>query len=97
VVDPGVGFAKRAEHSLAILGQLPRVAALGFPVLVGVSRKRFIGELTRESTPSARGAGTIAANVAALDRGARLFRVHDVKPARQALDVAWAIMHHAMP
>jgi dihydropteroate synthase len=95
VVDPGVGFAKRPEHSLAILGQLPRVAALGFPVLVGVSRKRFIGELTGESTPSARGAGTIAANVAALDRGARLFRVHDVKPARQALDVAWAIMQHA--
>jgi dihydropteroate synthase len=60
---------------------------------VGVSRKRFIGELTGVSTPSARVAGSVGANVAALARGARIFRVHDVKPTREALDVAWAILN----
>jgi dihydropteroate synthase len=92
VVDPGIGFAKRAEHSLAVLGGLGRVSALGLPVLVGVSRKRFIGDLSGVANPSDRVGGTIGANVAALERGARLFRVHDVKPNRGGLDVAWAIM-----
>jgi dihydropteroate synthase len=94
VVDPGIGFAKRSEHSLAVLGQLGRVVEMGYPVLVGASRKRFIGEITGTATPADRLAGTIAANVASLERGARLFRVHDARPARQALDVAWAIMRH---
>jgi dihydropteroate synthase len=92
VVDPGIGFAKRTEHSLAMLAALSRLAALGLPMLVGVSRKRFIGELTGVAIPSERVAGTVGANVAALDRGARVFRVHDVRPNREALDVAWAIM-----
>jgi dihydropteroate synthase len=96
VVDPGIGFAKRSEHSLAVLGQLGRVVEMGYPVLVGASRKRFIGEITGTATPADRLAGTIAANVASLERGARLFRVHDARPARQALDVAWAIMRHEM-
>jgi dihydropteroate synthase len=91
VVDPGIGFAKRSVHSLAALRELRRVAALGHPVMVGVSRKRFIGELTGVATPAERIAGTVGANVAALERGARIFRVHDVKPNRDALDVAWAI------
>jgi dihydropteroate synthase len=90
-VDPGVGFAKRGAQSLAVLRGLERLAALGCPVIVGVSRKRFIGEITLVASPADRLAGTIGANVAALDRGARLFRVHDVKPNREALDVAWAI------
>jgi dihydropteroate synthase len=92
VLDPGVGFAKRSEHSLRVLHDLPRIAALGFPVLVGVSRKRFVGELANVATTGERTAGTIGANVAALMRGARLFRVHDVTPNRQALDVAWGIL-----
>jgi dihydropteroate synthase len=91
-IDPGIGFAKRGPHSLAILGRLGEISALGFPVMVGVSRKRFIAELTDEPVPANRVAGTVAANVAALERGARIFRVHDVRPNRQALDVAWAIM-----
>jgi dihydropteroate synthase len=94
VVDPGIGFSKRGEHSLAVLAQLRRVIDIGLPVLVGASRKRFIGEISGVRAPSERVAGTIAANVSALERGARLFRVHDVKPVRQALDVAWAIMQH---
>jgi dihydropteroate synthase len=95
VIDPGVGFAKQAVHSLTVLSELPRLAALGYPVLVGVSRKRFIGEITGVTAPAERVYGTVGANVMALTRGARLFRVHDVRGARQALDVAWAILHPA--
>jgi len=91
-IDPGIGFSKRREHSLAMLAHLDRFVMLGYPVLVGVSRKRFIGEITGAAAPAERAAGTAGANVAALERGARLFRVHDVKPSRDALDVAWAIM-----
>ena len=78
VVDPGIGFSKRTQQSLTVLAELPRVAALGYPVLVGVSRKRFIGEITGVTIPADRVEGSIGANVAALARGAQLFRVHDV-------------------
>ena len=91
-LDPGFGFGKRSDHSLTLLRELPRLVALGRPVVVGVSRKRFIGELSRVEDPAQRVAGTIAANIVAMLRGARLFRVHDVAPARQAVDVAWAIL-----
>ena len=91
-IDPGVGFSKRSEHSLAVLASLPRFAALGYPLVVGASRKRFIGELTGVSNPGERVEGTIGANVMALARGARIFRVHDVRAARRALDVGWAIL-----
>jgi dihydropteroate synthase len=92
VLDPGIGFAKRAEHSVAVLAGLRRIVDAGFPVLVGVSRKRFIGEITSVRDPEQRLYGTIGANVMALAAGARIFRVHDVAAARQALDVAWAIL-----
>ena len=92
VVDPGIGFAKRSEHSLRVLAKLARVVALGFPVLVGVSRKRFVGELSGVERASDRIAGTVGANVAALMNGARLFRVHDVALNREALDVAWGVL-----
>jgi dihydropteroate synthase len=97
VVDPGIGFAKRTEHSLQLLADLPRIAAVGYPVLVGVSRKRFIGEITGVTTPEERDEGTIGANVAALARGAGLFRVHDVRGTRRALDVAWAVVRRVSP
>ena len=90
-VDPGVGFSKRTEHSLAMLRELPKLVAWGLPVFVGVSRKRFIGEITGVTNPSERTHGTVGAAVAAFDRGAHVFRVHDVRPVRQALDVAWSI------
>jgi dihydropteroate synthase len=92
VVDPGIGFSKRGEVSLSVLGSLRRFAALGLPILVGVSRKRFIGDITGATVAADRVAGTVGANVAALNRGAMLFRVHDVRAARESLDVAWAIM-----
>ena len=92
VIDPGIGFAKHSEQSLAALAGLPSLTAIGYPVLVGVSRKRFIGELTGEETPAERVFGTTGANVAALMLGAQLFRVHDVRAARQSLDVAAAVL-----
>jgi dihydropteroate synthase len=92
VVDPGLGFSKRTEHSIAVLAQLDRVVALGYPVLVGPSRKRFIGELSGGLPPEQRLEGTLGAVVAARARGAAIFRVHDVGPARRALAVADAIL-----
>jgi dihydropteroate synthase len=92
VVDPGVGFSKKSEHSLAMLAAIPRLLQWGYPVMVGVSRKRFIGEITGHEKPEDRLSGTLGANVAALILGARIFRVHDVSANRQALDVAWEIL-----
>jgi dihydropteroate synthase len=92
IIDPGIGFAKRGDVSVAVLHALDRVAALGRPVLVGGSRKRFVGELSGVSDPASRVYGSVGAHVAALARGARLFRVHDVRAHRQALDTAWPIV-----
>jgi dihydropteroate synthase len=93
VLDPGIGFAKTAEQNLELIASLRRLEArLGRPVLLGPSRKSFIGALLGGIPPEARDAGTVGACVAGLARGARLFRVHDVRGARQALDVAWAVL-----
>lgn len=91
VLDPGLGFSKRTAHSAAVLGHLPRLVELGYPVLVGPSRKRFVGELGGGLEPAERLEGSLAACVVALLGGARLFRMHDVAPARRALDVAEAL------
>jgi dihydropteroate synthase len=91
VVDPGLGFAKRTEHSLRLLRELRSLAYLGLPILVGPSRKRFIGDAGGGLPPEARLEGGIAACVVALLHGARIFRMHDVGAARRALDVAAAI------
>jgi dihydropteroate synthase len=93
VLDPGLGFSKRTEHSLAVLTQLDRIVELGCPVLIGPSRKRFIGEISGGLPAEERLEGTLGAIVAALARGAVLFRVHDVRAARRALDVADAILN----
>jgi len=92
ILDPGLGFSKRSEQSVEVLAHLPRLLALGFCVMVGASRKRFIGELTGVQKPAQRGAGTVGANVVALTLGASWFRVHDVAENRHALDVAAAIL-----
>ena len=91
-VDPGLGFSKRTEDSVLALRELDRLLALGRPVLVGPSRKRFIGELSGGLPPEERLPGTLAACVAAFAKGAHIFRVHDVAAARRALDVAHAIL-----
>lgn len=91
VLDPGLGFAKTTEHNLALIGDLEPVLALGHPVLVGPSRKRFLGAVTGKGVAD-RDAATAAACVAARLHGARLFRVHDVAAAREALLVADAVL-----
>ncbi|HET9948643.1 MAG TPA: dihydropteroate synthase, partial [Longimicrobiales bacterium] len=91
VLDPGLGFSKRTEHSIAMLAHLDRIVALGRPVLVGPSRKRFVGEVAGGLAPQDRLPGTLAACAVALLRGARLFRVHDVLEACRALAVAEAV------
>ena len=92
-VDPGLGFSKRPEQSLRALACLPRLVDWGYPVLVGASRKRFIGQLTGESRPAHRVFGSVGAAVAAYERGASILRVHDVASTRAALDVAAAVRH----
>jgi dihydropteroate synthase len=86
-VDPGIGFGKRLEHNLEILRNLSRFTTLGAPLLVGVSRKRFLGEIL-DLAPEERLEGTIAANAVAVAYGADAIRVHDVKEGRRAADVA---------
>ena len=93
VIDPGVGFAKRGEQSVAVLGSLERFVDLGYPVMVGASRKRFIGEISGGLPPEERLEGTLGAIVAAFAKGAAIFRVHDVAAARRALDVAHVILN----
>jgi dihydropteroate synthase len=88
-LDPGIGFGKTLAHNLELLRRLDEIVAVGRPVIVGVSRKSFIGTLTGRSEPD-RVAGGVAANVLAFQRGAHMFRVHDVLQTRDALTVAAA-------
>lgn len=90
VVDPGIGFAKNARQSLRVIAEIPRLLDLGFPVLVGPSRKSFLGEVLGVPREE-RAVGTAAACVLAYLGGARLFRVHDVGPTVQALAVTRAV------
>ncbi|HNS49106.1 MAG TPA: dihydropteroate synthase [bacterium] len=90
VVDPGIGFGKSLEHNLLLLRRLGEFTGLGRPVLVGPSRKGFIGALTGLPM-EARVEGTLAAVLAAFQAGASIFRVHDVQPVKRALAVAGAI------
>ena len=94
VVDPGIGFAKTPAHSLTLLGNLGSIRELGFPVLAGPSRKSFLGAVLGVPA-SERLHGTVAACVAAYLQGVRIFRVHDVKPVVQALQVMEAIQEAA--
>jgi dihydropteroate synthase len=91
ILDPGIGFGKTLEHNLALLRRLDSLVELGFPVLFGASRKRFIGRITGVEDARDRVSGTMAANVLAYERGATFFRVHDVRPNREALAVAEAV------
>lgn len=91
IIDPGIGFGKKLPHNLALLAGVGELASLGVPVLIGASRKRFLGELTGQDRPDQRTWGTVAACLECYRRGATIFRVHDVAPVRQALAVAQAI------
>jgi dihydropteroate synthase len=90
-VDPGIGFGKTLVHNLELLRRLGELGELERPIVIGTSRKSFVGKLTGRDVTDRLG-GTIASNVLALAGGADVFRVHDVAAARQALDVAAAIL-----
>jgi dihydropteroate synthase len=87
LLDPGIGFGKTAAHNFALLRRLGELTDLGRPILIGTSRKRFLGGDVQERLPA-----TIATNVLALERGASVFRVHDVGPVRDALRAAAATL-----
>jgi dihydropteroate synthase len=90
-LDPGIGFGKTRAHNLALLAALDRLLALGHPVLLGASRKRFMGAICAEQVPEELLGATCATTALAVAAGVRILRVHDVKANRQAADVAWAL------
>ncbi len=90
MLDPGIGFGKTAAHNLELLRRLDELVAIGRPIVIGTSRKSFLGRITGRDDPAQRLPGTIATNVIAYERGARVFRVHDVSPVHDALLVAAA-------
>jgi dihydropteroate synthase len=99
LLDPGIGFGKTIEHNLALLARLDELASIGRPIVIGTSRKNFLGRIAARAAPGTeppgagdRLAGTIASNVLAYERGASVFRVHDVAPVRDALAVAAATL-----
>jgi dihydropteroate synthase len=99
VLDPGIGFGKTGSHNLQLLRRLSELAALGRPLLIGTSRKSFLGRIAADAAgaaeprpPGERLAGTIATSVLALEQGACIFRVHDVRAVGDALAVAAATL-----
>jgi dihydropteroate synthase len=90
-LDPGIGFGKTLAHNLELLRRLDELTELGRPLVIGTSRKSFLGKLTGRDVTE-RVPGTIATCVLALERGASVFRVHDVAPTRDALAVATATL-----
>jgi dihydropteroate synthase len=86
-LDPGLGFAKRGGQNLALLRATARFAALGHPLLIGLSRKRFLGEISGEADPARRGPESLAAGLFAVGLGAHILRVHDVAGTARSLRV----------
>lgn len=89
-IDPGIGFGKTRTHNLRLLGALETFVATGYTVLLGTSRKRFMGSICAESEPATLVGATCATTALGVAAGVRIVRVHDVRPNRQAADVAWA-------
>ncbi len=91
VLDPGIGFGKRTHHNLELLQQLSSLCESDFPVLLGTSRKRFMGEICQTEDPLQRMPATCATTALGVEAGVKIFRVHDVWQNRQAADVSYAI------
>jgi dihydropteroate synthase len=94
-IDPGLGFGKSVSQNYELLARTSELAALGFPVLVGASRKSFLGAVSGRSDPEQRIVGSVVAAVAAYGGGARVIRAHDVGAHREALLVAHAVLRGA--
>ena len=90
-IDPGIGFGKRKQDNLDLLANLDQLVKLGCPVLLGTSRKRFMGAICNVAEPSELVTATAVTTALGVIAGVKLFRVHDIKENRQALEVAWAI------
>ncbi|QCC02688.1 dihydropteroate synthase [Cupriavidus necator H16] len=95
-LDPGFGFGKTPDHNLRLLGQLPRLALEGLPVLAGISRKSTLGAVLGGRPPQQRVAASIAAAVCALERGAFIVRVHDVEQTVDAVKTWWAVRNESV-
>lgn len=91
IIDPGIGFGKTREHNLRLLSCLTQFTASDYPVLLGASRKSFMGDICADAKPMELLGATCASTSLGVQAGVRIFRVHDVKENRQAADVAWAI------
>lgn len=94
VLDPGIGFGKTTEHNMQLLAHLDRLIALGYPVALGTSRKRFLGQITGLHRPADRDLATAVTTALGVRAGVKIFRVHDVPANRQAADVTFAISSH---
>lgn len=90
-IDPGIGFGKRKQDNLQLLANLNRFVASGYPVLLGTSRKRFMGAICDVDNPAELVTATAITTALGVMAGVKIFRVHDIKENRHALDVAWAI------
>lgn len=90
-IDPGIGFGKTVQHNLQLIRETDRLVATGYPVLVGASRKAFIGKLTEDAGVEDRLAGTLAVHLEAVRRGAKMIRVHDVQAHQRALTLFQAL------
>ncbi len=90
-IDPGIGFGKRKQDNLDLLAHLDKIVDMGYPVLLGTSRKRFMGSICATSEPNQLISATTATTALAVMQGVQLFRVHDVQENKQAANVAWAI------
>jgi len=91
ILDPGIGFGKRTQHNLELLKQLHQICDTNYTVLLGTSRKRFMGEICSTEDPAQRMPATCATTALGVNAGAKIFRVHDVWQNRQAADVSYAI------
>ena len=91
IIDPGIGFGKTPDHNLKILASLDQFTAMGYPVLLGASRKNFMGDICGAAEARDLVGATCATTGIGVQAGVKIFRVHDVKENRQAADVTWAI------
>ena len=91
ILDPGIGFGKTTLHNLQLLANLESFVDMEYPILLGTSRKRFLGEITHQDDPERRAAATCATTALGVKAGVQIFRVHDVLENKNALDVAWSI------
>lgn len=97
IIDPGIGFGKTQEHNMILMANLHRFVASGYPVLLGTSRKRFMGSICRGAEAHELIGATCATTSLGVIAGVQIFRVHDVKPNRQAADVSWALKSYKEP